>query len=825
MPLVGQRIFLAVFLLTNMMMTFSPKTVRAQADISAALGADAAPDLTLAVKDNGMKLGDVIISAASDGSIKIRRQSLLVAVRDVLRPDALRDFEAALTPGEFVDISAINKAGLVISYNPNNLELQIEPKVEQRPRGDIDGTVRGNADPSNVVRPATVSGFVNARVGLAYERNEGAPGTYEYPAIMLDGAGRWGGIVLEGEGLLQVDGTFARQSTRLVYDMPDKAVRLTAGDLDLRPSGSLSTPPLLGVAIEKSYADLQPTKNVRPTGKRSFRLERPSEVQVMVNGSEARRLRLQPGEYNLNDLPLASGTNDVQLRIKDEFGKDETIDFSILFNRTLLDPGIAEWSFAGGIRANAGLLSPSYDEEVPMVTGMYRMGLSESVTGGISAQASPDVAVTGVNILSQTPYGLASLDTEVSGAADGTVGWSASAELAVETDRLIKSLNSAQLAVEIFSKDFVPSLSQVSSEGSRIRVSGAVGQRLPAGMSASIAGYYQLADEEADRGFGTSFSLNRAVSQELTVGVSGSYDYRPEADSKQMSGLSLFARLNYRPTTDSYATLQFDHSSTTTSLASGSNFEQGARRTSIDVAWEHTPKTRHEDAETVANVDLYYADSRIEVNASHGRNFEDLASGTTSRRTTVNAGAGFAFADGHVAFGRPVRGGYAIVDVHKSLNESTVRMAPFQNGYKVGSDGLGPLLFSDISAYTRTSIPYDADNLPTGYDIGSGAFEFFAPYKAGFNVLVGSEFSVTAVGTLLDTEGKPVSLQAGTVSNSTYPDKQIVVFTNAEGSFTVAGLKAGEWNMTMNDIATSYLLRISEEAGAYVELGNIQPKS
>jgi outer membrane usher protein len=186
---------------------------------------------------------------------------------------------------------------------------------------------------------------------------------------------------------------------------------------------------------------------------------------------------------------------------------------------------------------------------------------------------------------------------------------------------------------------------------------------------------------------------------------------------------------------------------------------------------------------------------------------------------------GIAFADGHVAFGRPVRSGYAIVDVHESLAESEVRIAPFQDSYKAGSDGLGPLLVSDISAYTRNSVPYDADHLPIGYDIGSGAFEFFAPYKAGFHVRIGSDFAVTAVGTLLDSDGKLVVLQAGTISTSIYPDKRIIVFTNAEGNFTAPGLKPGDWNIAMNEEPIkNYLLRIPENAGAYAELGSLHPK-
>ena len=139
---------------------------------------------------------------------------------------------AALPPAEYLSLDAIQNAGLAISFDENQLELNIQPKVEQRPRGEIAGTIKSVETTDGVLQPAGLSAFVNARFGLAYERDEGAAGTWEYPAILLEGASRWQGIVVEAEGFADIDGVFQRQATRLSYDMPEQAVRVTAGTPD-----------------------------------------------------------------------------------------------------------------------------------------------------------------------------------------------------------------------------------------------------------------------------------------------------------------------------------------------------------------------------------------------------------------------------------------------------------------------------------------------------------------------------------------------------------------------------------------------------------------
>lgn len=779
-------------------------------------------EFTMLVEDQGILLGEALVVGSTDGSVKIERKSFLLAIRGALRPEAYTEFESLLPRGEHLDLVAMKGAGIPVRYDPEDLKLNVDLKVEQRPRGVISGGLGPGVTPDTSLAPALVSGYVNAHFGIGYERDEGQPGRFEYPAILLEGAGRWAGVVFEGAAQLGTDGAFARQNTRVVFDLPESAMRVSVGDLALRPMGSFAMPPIMGVALQKSYADLQPASNIRPTGKRSFRIERTSEVVVMVNGQEARRLHLQAGEYDLDDLPLTSGTNDIQLKIRDEFGKEGELDFSILHNRMLLEPGISEWTLAAGTRANVGLASPSYDD-TPVTMTEYRQGITENLTGNFTTRSSEAAALIGAGALLQTRFGLLSMDVALSGNREAGLGWSIAGEIELDSKRLWAPMTSAQFGLELAGEHFASGVDQAPSEGARARISGAAGHRLGARTSVSISGYYQLADEELDRGFGAGFSLNRVLSDDLALGVSGNYDERGVDDLGAASGLSVFARLNYRPSRQSYAALEYQHANHTGSVSAGTSHDEGASRTSVSVAWEHAPSVDDEDQHTQANVDLYHVNDRFEVNASHGRQFDRPASGTRVRRSTANVGVGVGLADGKVAFGRPVRGGFVIIDTHPSLNGSAVRVDAFDDLYKAASDDLGPLLVSDISAYSPTHMTYEVDDLPAGYDVGSGVLTFAAPYKAGYAIEIGSDFPVTALGKLLDEEGKPLAMRAGTASAPAHPEKTIVFFTNASGTFTLQGLKGGDWNIVINEDPRRFRARIPEGASGYVELGELQP--
>src|SRR3546814_4593837 len=93
--------------------------------------------------------------------------------------------------------------------------------------------------------------------------------------------------------------------TRFIYDDVDSVLRWTAGDMLTRGEGFQASLPLAGLSVQRSYGLLQPYQSVRPTGRQSFFLRRPSTVEVMVNG-DRKSTRLHSSHQCASRLPSSS---------------------------------------------------------------------------------------------------------------------------------------------------------------------------------------------------------------------------------------------------------------------------------------------------------------------------------------------------------------------------------------------------------------------------------------------------------------------------------------------------------------------------------------
>src|SRR3546814_16802980 len=100
-----------------------------------------------------------------------------------------------------------------------------------------------------------------------------------------------------------------------------------------RGEGFQASLPLAGLSVQRSYGLLQPYQSVRPTGRQSFFLRRPSTVEVMVNGQLMRRVRLDPGPYDLSYYPTGYCANDVRLKTVDDTGTAETLSFKLFLTQ------------------------------------------------------------------------------------------------------------------------------------------------------------------------------------------------------------------------------------------------------------------------------------------------------------------------------------------------------------------------------------------------------------------------------------------------------------------------------------------------------------
>jgi outer membrane usher protein len=211
--------------------------------------------------------------------------------------------------------------------------------------------------------PAGFSAFVTANGSIDYvHQSENDETGFANASIVLTGAVRAGGIVAETLALWrpgQSGPDFQRQASRLVYDDVGSPLRIIAGDLLVVPTLFQNAPDAAGLAIVRSYQLLQPMRIVRPSGGQSFQLTVPSAVDILVNGRSARRLRLEPGNYNVRDFPFAQGGNDIRVLVDQGAGPREVLHYSVFYDTSQLQKGLDEFAFYAGVKSDLGPSGPS----------------------------------------------------------------------------------------------------------------------------------------------------------------------------------------------------------------------------------------------------------------------------------------------------------------------------------------------------------------------------------------------------------------------------------------------------------------------------------
>lgn len=363
--------------------------------------ANAPRKITLPVYYRDEKIAD----ARMDPDMQVQTQDLAAWIKSRLRADVQEQLMRHRS------IPADGLAPLGLSYDAEMARLVVRPAGEFMQRQDI--AIRGHAlaPGEEVVMPAAISGFANFRLGqdIVTEGGGGtAPGRDGRQPLRIDtdGAINIRNWVLEGRAdyLEDASHSLARRDVRLVRDLPDKMVRLAAGDLSYPVTGFQSYQPMLGVSVARNFS-LQPYRVTVPTGETSFTLDSPARVDVLVNGQRARTLRLDPGSYDISDFPVADGGNEVTLEITDAAGRVERKTFSLFSDQQLLQKGLHEFAYNAGIRSETVDRKLEYDAAAPGVSLFHRYGFSDTVTGGLSAQGDRDTRQAALSGLMVTKAG------------------------------------------------------------------------------------------------------------------------------------------------------------------------------------------------------------------------------------------------------------------------------------------------------------------------------------------------------------------------------------------------------------------------------------
>ncbi len=190
---------------------------------------------------------------------------------------------------------------------------------------------------------------------------------------------------------------------------------------------------------------------------------------------------------------------------------------------------------------------------------------------------------------------------------------------------------------------------------------------------------------------------------------------------------------------------------------------------------------------------------------------------TSDPSASVIVGTSIAFVDGHFAIGRPITDSFMVAYANPNLGNRPVIIGDDLQGghYDAKSGLLGPALYAGLPSYNNDVVHYDVLNAPLGYDVGPGVEVVRPLYRSGYALEVGSDAFMSATGTLVGTDGRPISLVSGHVTALDDPkSKTDLFFTNSGGRFAaIEALKPGHhYRVDLNTSCADFIqLRDAEE--------------
>lgn len=834
--------------------------------------------ISLPLKDGTSELGEVAVRIRPDDSLLVSKADLAARLDRVLQPKSRARLAGVSDERGFVALPAMRASGIPIRFDAALQELHLDLAADHRQTSEISVSRRSPAPVSAALsKPAIVSGYLNIIAGVdhLWEGVGSRGGVASGPGdgrtsgrLELDSALRLRETVLENRFVYEgeVDANtcpsgarclyehapgLKRQGSRIVYDQPEKLLRLQIGDTSAAGLPIQRSVETLGVALEKSPRKLAPGEQSAVSARTSLRIDRPSDVDVVVNGAILQRLRLRSGVYNIRDLPLATGANEVTLIVTDDTGARRSERFTTFAATNQLAAGDVEWSVSGGVPSYLRDNERNYDMAGNYIgTGLLRYGLNDAITSEVHLQSDVDTTMGGGGVIAQTPWGVFGLHGAASiGRFGSGIGADASWDLINFSGVIAERRESLRLAAEYRSQDFHrPGEFLTTATGILypefnywLRLSGSYSVALNWSVHASVSARYQFFDPDqlsispftikGDR-YGVDLTLSRPLGRLMNASVLLGYSnesylrYASEFQDSEKPDFRVAMRVNARFDDNTTIAASYDSLDRHAALSAYRSQGHGIGR------WDTTLDVQHFgyiDTAT-ATGSLGYYGNRGEVRVSHNSDVRNAGLDDTGlqpglQRTSVRVGSSLAFADGVVAVGAPIRGGaYAIVHPHDSIKDKEIIVGDADRTRAI-ANAWGPAVVTDLPAYASSSIGVDVENLPVGYSLGAGAFDMKAPYKAGYALKVGSANSVTAHGTLLSQSGEPAASAIGTATAGDGSDSRVSFFTSASGRFAVEGLAPGRWilDVSMDGSAARYTIDIPAGTQGLFKVGNLQP--
>ncbi|MPW36325.1 hypothetical protein GCU72_07615 [Vibrio sp. B1Z05] len=580
-----------------------------------------------------------------------------------------------------------------------------------------------------------------------------------------------------------------RGDLRAFVDRPSYPLRLTVGDIQPYTTGHLPSVTLGGVALERLWNRLQPSRNIQSGGSQEVYLVESATIAVYINDTFYGDLRLAPGRYSIDDLPLRQGNNDIRLEIRYQSGRREEISYSQFFNTRLLKMGFSDYGIYTGLSSNVDNRKYQYDQEQYLVQSYYEYGLTQWLTVGINGLYHPLGQIGGISL------GL--------GTGASSIGFRGSVLNYDDVDVIggVASIDYSSTFLEGVSYGSPNFRASVESFYDYRPIPWDITRDLETGTSAIVDYTYRFS---SNLNLSPSFQIDYlhspdrydlAAQLELQW-IYQNFDITLGAEYLEAGGSTETSDTNF------YFVVEWDwYSDSGDYEALAQYFSQGNRaRASFtkyssnsvggygyQVAGEYSDAFENYEVRADYIGNRYSAE--VDVERLVDRN-ADVETNAVSGRIS----SGFTMVDSHLSWNRGYRGPAVIVNVHDSLD-----VPVYINEFTDSSpEAIATTRLSNAvplyGGHSASSFDVTIPQAPIGYDYGSGYYQITAGTYTGHSVVVGSDNTKTVIGSLVAANGDAIALRNGVVVGQ---GLRRSIFTNKAGRFAIERMSDGEFEVTI----------------------------
>lgn len=729
-------------------------------------------------------LGEVEVIINGESLQFISAKDLKVVVKEKIRLDAYLKYKLT---DDMVDPSTLP---FKVNYHPAELRVSLTiPPEDLKPS---DTNVYDDLIPyysRKAEEPAPFSMAINYKLEQTFNKNTNQQ---NYFSAHTDSSLNINQVSFENQMnyFSNRNKRWGRQSSKAIYDRPNRMHRYELGDVNFPIIGYLQGKSLGGVSFYRDFS-LNPYRTVTPTSSFEYQIESRSLVRTYVNNILLKTEYMNPGRYLVKDIPLNNGINKINVEVTDQFGATKILTFNDSGSLDLLAAGVSRYALSSGYESSELDGERTYNSNEGLLTsGFYQHGLNKNWTTSAYAQGNKKFNMLGFNQIFSTEFGNFSQDVT------GTRNKFNTGFVTQMTYQLnlfgAYWYDSHSLTSKLEYRS--PFFNEVGENfKNRFDLTGTLSYSVPVFeiLNLAVGGTYQNPTLAPNPRLSFNGSLTTKIfdSSSLTF-----YASRSKDEFKNWSNQMYF-----------FFNMTFGESSTFASAF----YERESQTKRLTLIRDNGKK--YNDLKIAAVADQNKINKAGSLDLQYNTVLADLGArqevinpkgGITGYKTSLRYLSAFAFVykkeDYAFSISRPIANSFIIFKPNKDWRDQKFGVQT-SSGITEASTGLfGESLISSLTPYQYRRLQLDPSQLDPGYILGQESFVVYPRKNSGNLFVIGKNGFLVLKGKLLRQNKQAIGLQVGYWMSNT--GKKIPFFTNREGGFLIEGIEAGVGTINLGSI-------------------------